>query len=470
VVTKSILATGLTAYLSLGAVSALAQQPAAALSRQQEIQSLREEMQRISARLDALDKEQGAAQASASVAALQSAANQEKESAAATAAAAADAQQKSLDASFFEGTTFNFTLDGYYAYNFDQPIGRVNLLRAYDISSDSFSINQATFVVEHLPQPVAGKRYGGRVDLQFGQATETLGGNPNNELRPQVWRNLFQAYGSYLAPIGSGLEVDFGKWASILGAEGNYTKDQINYSRSFLFNYLPFYHLGFRANYNLNSKVNLAYWAVNGAQQSEDFNGSKSQAIIATLKPAAAVTWNVNYYFGAEGRDVTENLNPGAPTQPTQPGLPTANISPAPNGREHIFDTYATWTASKKLTLVGEADYVIDRTFEESAPAHVAAGAFYARYALPQDYAVAGRAEYFDDRDGLFSGKTQALKEFTLTLDKQLQPGFLARFEYRRDFSNQPFFLTSSSGVLTGAQPTLTVGLVYWLGQKQGSW
>ena len=468
--TKRIIATGLTALLSLGAIPALAQQSDAAASRQQEIQSLREDLQRINARLDALDRQQGAAEASASASALQSAANQEKQSASDAAAAEAAAQQKKADASFLQGTTFNFTLDGYYAYNFDHPVGRVNLLRAYDVSSNSFSINQATFMVEHVPQPLPGKRYGGRVDLQFGQATETLGGNANNELRPQVWRNLFQAYGSYLAPIGSGLQLDFGKWASVLGVEGNYTKDQINYSRSFLFNYLPFYHLGFRANYNVNSKVNLAYWVVNGAQQSEDFNGSKSQAIIATLKPSASLTWNVNYYFGAEGRDVTQNLNPGAPSQPTQPGLPTANVSPAPNGREHIFDTYATWTPSKKLTLVGEADYVINRTFQESAPSHVAAGAFYARYTLPHDWAVAGRTEYFDDRDGLFSGKAQALKEFTFTLDKQLQPGLLTRFEYRRDFSNQPFFLTSSSGVLTGAQPTATLGLVYWWGQKQGSW
>ena len=30
---------------------------------------------------------------------------------------------------FLRGTTLNFGLDGYYGYNFNQPIGRVNLLR-----------------------------------------------------------------------------------------------------------------------------------------------------------------------------------------------------------------------------------------------------------------------------------------------------------------------------------------------------
>ncbi len=276
---------------------------------------------------------------------------------AAATAAQAVAAQDSATLGFFRGTTINFGLDGYYAYNFNKPIGGANQLRAYDLSSNSFSINQASVVVEHLPVAAPGQRFGGRIDLQYGQATETLQGSPANEPNPDVFRNLFQAYGSYLAPVGSGLQVDFGKWASSLGVEGNYTKDQINYSRSFLFNYLPFYHTGFRANYNLNSKVNVAYWLVNGAQQTDDFNGFKSQAFIFTLKPAKTVTWNVNYYFGQEQRNSTATVAAGAQEPAT------------PNGREHIFDTYATWTATPKLTLVGEADYVVNRVYSTSQPA-----------------------------------------------------------------------------------------------------
>ena len=348
----------------------------------------------------------------------------------------------------------------------------MNLLRAYDVSSNSFSINQASFIVEHLPTPA--ERFGGRIDLQFGQATETLQGSSANEQRPQVWRNLYQAYGSYLAPVGSGLQIDFGKFTSSLGNEGNYTKDQITYSRAFSFNYLPFYHTGLRATYNLTPKVNVAYWLVNGANDTEDLNGFKSQGFIFTFKPASTVTWNVNYYFGEEARDVEPTLNPGLPTSPTQPGLPTTNINPAPNGREHIFDTYATWNATKRLTLVGEADYVLNRTYAEEQPGRVAIGSLTTRFALNPTSNLAGRFEYFDDRGGLFSGTTQALKEFTLVADHTFAQtsggGFLARAEYRRDFSNQRFFLTDTTGLLVHAQSTAEIGLVYWWGTKQGSW
>src|SRR4029077_3166609 len=112
---------------------------------------------------------------------------------------------------FLADTTFNMTLDGYYGYNFNQPVGRINLLRAYDVLSNSFSLNQATMVIERAPDVEAGRRFGMRVDLQYGQATDTLQGSAANEPRPQVYRPVFQAYGTYILPVGSGLTVDFGK-------------------------------------------------------------------------------------------------------------------------------------------------------------------------------------------------------------------------------------------------------------------
>ncbi len=451
--------------LALGfALAAHAQQPSSTpdSTREQEIQVLREQLKQLAARLDALEAQPAAGAPAASAAV--------SPNTPATAPApvptltAADSPTLNL----FRGTTLNFGLDGYYGYNFNEPIGRVNLLRAYDVTSNSFNLNQVSVIVEHLP--TAEERFGGRVDLQYGQATETLQGSSANEQRPQVWRNLFQAYGSYLAPVGSGLQVDFGKFASSLGNEGNYTKDQIAYSRAYSFNYLPFYHMGLRANYNVTPKLNVVYWLVNGANDTEDLNGFKSQGFIVTIKPASTLIWNVNYYFGEEARDVQPTLNPGLPASPTQPGLPAQNVSPAPNGREHIFDTYATWNATPKLTLVGEADYVLNRTVSEQQPGRVVIGGVTGKYALPRSWNIGVRGEYFDDRGGLFSGRTQALKEATFVVDHTFTPGFLARAEYRRDWSNQRFFLSDTPNALEHAQTTATIGLVYWWGTKQGSW
>ena len=133
---------------------------------------------------------------------------------------------------YLHGATLNFGLDEYYGYNFNRPVGRVNALRAYDVLSNNISLNQASMVFERAPDAGVGRPFGVRIDLQFGQATDTLQGNPANEPRPQIYRNIFQAYGTYVAPLGSGLTLDVGKWGSSIGIEGNYTKDQTNYSRA----------------------------------------------------------------------------------------------------------------------------------------------------------------------------------------------------------------------------------------------
>ena len=83
--------------------------------------------------------------------------------------------------------------------------------------------------------------------LQFGQATETVQGSAANEPRPDVMRHIWQAYGTYVFPVGQGLQMDFGKFASNLGYETNYAKDNNQFSRAYLFNFLPFYHSGFRS-------------------------------------------------------------------------------------------------------------------------------------------------------------------------------------------------------------------------------
>jgi hypothetical protein len=392
----------------------------------------------------------------------------------AAAPGAASAKSWQLPGLLPGGATLNYFFDGYYGYDFNHPLGRVQYLRAYDVLSNAFSINQTGIVLALDPNVDEGRRYGVRLDLQFGQATDTLQGNPVNEPRPQIYRNIFQAYGTYVFPLGKGLTVDLGKWSSSIGIEGNYTKDQMNYSRSYYFDYLPFYHAGVRANYRINDKIAVNYWLVNGTQQSEPTNSYKDELFGLALQPSKDISWTVNYYVGQDHPDSVHASDCG--NAPIQPGLCLAPVSPAPDGKQHIFDTYATWNVTPKVSLALEGDYVISRMWantapgESSAPSHVGGGAGYARYQWTKRNALAGRVEYLSDRDGLYSGTSQALKEFTGTYEYKIADGFLTRLEYRHDWTNVPFFLTNKVGVLSSHQDTLTVGMVWWYGGKQGVW
>ena len=371
---------------------------------------------------------------------------------------------------FANGTTINFLLDGYYGYNFNHPVGRINLTRAFDPLSNNFTLSQAVMSVQRPPDPDHGRRLGMRLDLMFGEATETLAGNTANEPRSFVYRNIYQAYGTYVFPLGKGLTMDFGRFASSLGPESAFAKDQINYSRSYLFSALPFYHMGFRTSYPITDKVTATWWLVNGINEMEDFNGFKSNFFMLSTALTKNLNWTANYYFGREARD----LVPPPPTNfppplPTQPGLSTERIFPKPDGRTHIADTYLTWNATPKLTLLGEADYVVSRTYENSAPVSLTAGAGYAKYQITPKFAMAGRFEYLSDHF-FFTGIDQALKEGTVTATYQPKDGFQVRWEYRRDFSNQPFFLTRFLDLRKKEQNTATIALLWWFGGKEGAW
>lgn len=227
------------------------------------------------------------------------------------------------------------------------------------------------------------------------------------------------------------------------------TKDQFNYSRSYWFNFLPFYHMGFRASYPLTGWLNASYWLTNGLNQTEDFNGFKSQAVLLNFTPSPRLSANLNYFSGQEQRAVSGR---------------------APRGRSHFVDGYVTWQASDRWQLAGEADYAIERIDPTSAPSVIFGGAAYARYRLSRKVHLAGRFVYLNDRNGWFSGTSQALKDATATATFDLVDGFQMRWEVRRDWSGSPWFATDDSTRRKRDQTTALLGLIWWFGGKQGSW
>jgi hypothetical protein len=344
---------------------------------------------------------------------------------------------------------FGVTFEGYYQYNWNRPYDRVNLLRAYDTRANVFSIQQTAIVVESATDVAAGRRFGARVDLQFGQATETVQGSAANEPRPDVYRNVWQAYGSYVFPVGRGLQTDFGKFASNLGYETNYAKDNNHFSRAYLFNFLPFYHSGLRVTLPVADELTLMYMLTNGIQQTEDFNDFKSNHVVAIVKPVSDLTWTINYYFGQEQPDG------GEPT--------------GPDGFFRVFDTYAAYAVTPALSVGIDVNYVTNEVNKSDEALSLQGTGAYVRYQASNPAAVSLRYERLDD-EGLFGGIDQVLHEITLTGEYKFAEGFLARAEFRRDWSNERFFTGPTADDPRKHQNTFLVGLVWWFGNKSGAW
>ena len=122
-------------------------------------------------------------------------------------------------------------VDFYYGYNFNTPATGQAQVRNFDVQHNSFSLNLAEVAFER--KPTNESRGGFRVDLDYGPAAQMV--HASEPGGPAVFQNILQAYVSYFAPIGSGLQFDFGKFATPMGNEVIKTRDNWNYSRSLLF-------------------------------------------------------------------------------------------------------------------------------------------------------------------------------------------------------------------------------------------
>jgi putative OmpL-like beta-barrel porin-2 len=334
---------------------------------------------------------------------------------------------------FFKEIEVSGFIDGYYGYNFNKPSGSVNLLRNFDTRHNQFALNLAEIVIEKKPDPF-NSRVGFRLDLDYGPATDLVhAAEPGGR---ETYKVIQQAYGSYLVPFGSGLQIDVGKFVTWNGAEVIETKDNWNYSRGLLFAWaIPYYHAGVRAKYALNSKVSLMGAVVNGWNNVEENNSGKTFGLSLALTPTTKLSIIQNYTTGPEQANDRRHYR-------------------------HLSDTIVTYNFNDKWAVMGNYDYAID-TLTSGGKVHWQGVAAYLRYAPTKRLAFIPRFEWFDDHDGFSTGTAQRLKEFTMTSEFRMKPTLLTRVEFRHDRSNQPFFPKSDPTVLVRSQSTLLAGLIW---------
>jgi Putative beta-barrel porin-2, OmpL-like. bbp2 len=340
---------------------------------------------------------------------------------------------------FFKEVEVSGFVDGYYSYNFNKPAGRTNVLRNFDVRNNEFALNLAEIVIEKRPDPL-NSRLGFRVDLDYGRATDMIhAAEPGGA---ETYKVIQQAYGSYLAPVGTGLQFDLGKFVTTHGAEVIESKDNWNYSRGLLFSWaIPYYHMGLRAKYSFNSKITVMGMAVNGWNNVEDNNAGKTFGVMVGWNPTSKLSIMQNFMTGPEQAGDDEH-------------------------HRNLSDTTIMYTFNDKLAVMGNYDYGFDRTTAGDS-VHWQGVAAYLRYTPTKKWAFSPRFEWFDDHDGFSTGVAQTLKEFTMTGEYKVRPNWITRVEYRRDWSDQPFFPKSDPTVLTKAQSTVLAGLIWTFGTRE---
>jgi hypothetical protein len=342
-------------------------------------------------------------------------------------------------------TTLSGFVDVYYGQNFNNPAGRSNGYRFFDGATNQFGLNLIELVADKAPDP-ANSRTGYHIALGFGQAMNAVNGSePTAGLGFDQY--LKEAYFSYLAPVGKGLQIDVGKFVTPHGAEVIETKDNWNYSRGLLFSYaIPYYHFGARAKYNFNDKYALTAYLVNGWNNVVDNNTGKTGGLTFAWTPTKKFSLIQNYMVGPEqSSSATQSLN--------------GNL-------RQLFDTVATINATSKLSFLVNFDYGRgDRIEGLSRSAYWTGIAPYVKYSFNTTSAFVARYEYYNDHDGFTTGTAQHMHEFTTTFERLVAHHIISRLGFRRDLSSQPVFLKGNSSV--NDQNSLTAGLVFTFDSRE---
>ncbi len=203
------------------------------------------------------------------------------------------------------------------------------------------ALNQIDLRIERL---VDSKKFdvGGLVEAIYGTDSnfihsngielQTPGDHPGEI--PQV--DLVQAYVDVNLPVGNGLKVRVGKFATLLGTETIDPRGNAFYSHSYLFGSIPFTQTGVLGFYNLNDQWAFAGGVTRGWDQStEDNNGAIDGLAQVTYTPNKQWTVILNTSFGPEDTRDTSHYR--------------TTINPL-----------VTWQVTDKLKLSGEGLYVYD--------------------------------------------------------------------------------------------------------------
>src|SRR5574337_236174 len=308
-------------------------------------------------------------------------------------------------------------VQGGYTYN--KHAGTVggqaeeNDLRVFDHKANSFGLDLAQIVFQKDP---AIGNVGFKLKFSAGETAKFIHSRGLGEATDSF--DVTEAYISYNAAIGRGVRFDFGKFVTYHGAEVIEAIDNLNYSRSLLFNYaIPFTHTGLKISYAFTDALSASFHVVNGWDNSSDNNRAKTYGASVSYAPIEMVSLTVNGMIGPEQ---------------DQTSVPSAG-SVSSNQRE-LLDIVATIKPIKKLSLVINTDNGREQNIAAAGgPATWSGISGIVKYDFTDKYSLAVRGETFGDPEGFRTGRIQRIKEVTVTPEIRLNGGLVVRPEYRHD-------------------------------------
>ena len=291
--------------------------------------------------------------------------------------------------------TNNLTISGYaeiyYGFDFNRPVNNTRPGFVYSHNRH----NEVNLNLGFIKANYDNGLIRANVALMAGTYT-----NANLAAEPGVLKNIFEANAGIKLSKSANLWLDAGIFSSHIGFESAVSKDCWVLTRNIASENTPYYEAGAKLTYITNDgKLTLSGLYLNGWQriQRQDANSKPAGGVQLTYKPSGSITLNYSNYLGVEGADSV--------------------------GVKRFYNNfYGIFQVTKVLGLTLGFDYGSQQQAKNSsAYYHVLSPVAIARYQLASKWAMAGRIEYYQDKNGVFiaTGTPNGFKTtgYSLNLD-----------------------------------------------------
>ena len=336
-----------------------------------------------------------------------------------------------------DGSKINVSgyLESYYGFDFNNPVDN----------------NRPSFVYSHNRHNeinlnlgfIKGAYNNGivRSNLAFMAGTYA---NANLASEPGVLKNIFEANVGLKLSKTANLWVDAGIFASHIGFESAISKDCLVLTRNIVSDNTPYYESGAKITYaTTDNRFTIAGFYLNGWQRINRLNGNSQPAggFQLSFKPTDKVTLNYSNYLGTEGED---------------------NV----RVRRFYNNFYGIFQLTDNVSLVAGVDYGTQQVAKGSDETNkVFAPVAIAQYKFHPEWALAGRIEYYQDKDGVII-TTVAPKGFqttgySLNLDFSPVPNAVVRLEGKAFNSKDKVFIRDAIPVSQSAVVTTSIAISF---------
>jgi len=268
--------------------------------------------------------------------------------------------------------------------------------------------------------------------------------NANYAAEPGVLKNVYEANAGVRLGKESALWLDAGIFSSHIGFESAVSKDDWVLTRNISSENTPYYESGAKLSYSAkDGKINIAVLYLNGWQRitRQDGNSKAAGGLQVTIKPSDRLTLNYSNYLGTEGPDE--------------------------EGVKRIYHNfYSIVQLTDRLGLTAGFDYGMQQQSRESNDYNkVLSPVLITRFRFTDEWAIAGRFEYYEDKKGIFvpAGTPEGFraKGYSLNLDYAPVSYALLRLEGKLYDSPDKVFAREDGFVNHNAVVTASIALSF---------